>query len=185
MIRLSQIQRNPNNPRVIRDARFAALKESIKGFPQMMEAREIVVDETWIVLGGNMRLRAIRDLGYTEIADNWVKQVLGWTPEQKREFTAKDNANYGEWDWEKLANEWTEEPLADWGIEIPLVASDEETIRTDDSAGTARVESLKFRSYQIVMTEDEADAFEAHIIAYLDQHNALPGLMGELLAGKT
>lgn len=181
MIKLTTIKPNPNNPRAIRDARFAALKKSLDEFPDMMEARPIVVDEDWMVLGGNMRLAALQALGFEMVSNKWVKQVKGWTPERKREFTIKDNASFGEWDWEKLANEWDDLPLNDWGIDIPLIGSDE-TIATEDSAGTVRVESIKFRSYQIVMTETEADSLEAYILGYMETNHALPGLVGELLS---
>lgn len=60
-IKISQVKRNPNNPRVINDAKFKKLVESIKSFPQMLEIRPIVVNDDMIVLGGNMRLKACKE----------------------------------------------------------------------------------------------------------------------------
>ena len=65
-MKLSQIKSNPNNPRVIKDERFRKLVKSIEEFPKMMELRPMVVNSDNIVLGGNMRLKALKELGYKE-----------------------------------------------------------------------------------------------------------------------
>lgn len=121
-MKLSQIKPNPSNPRIIRDDKFNKLVKSIQQFPAMMEKRPIVVDDTMTVLGGNMRLRALQHIyGKSgDIPDNWVTVAQGWTEEQKREFVIKDNAAFGEWDWDALANEWNADDLTDWGIDIPV-----------------------------------------------------------------
>ena len=117
-MKLSQIKANPNNPRVLRDEKFQKLKKSIEDFPQMMELRPIVIDENNTILGGNMRFRALQDLGYKEIKDNWVKKANELTEKQKQEFIIKDNVSFGEWNWDDLANEWDVEKLNDWGMDI-------------------------------------------------------------------
>jgi hypothetical protein len=70
------------------------------------------------VLGGNMRLRALQQLGYTEIPDDWVRRASDLTAEQKREFVIKDNVGFGDWDWDELANSWDEIQLAEWGLDV-------------------------------------------------------------------
>jgi len=82
----------------------------------MLELRPIVVDEDMIVLGGNMRLRACMELGLKEVP---IVVAEGLNEEQKKEFVIKDNAAFGEWDWDLLANEWQIQDLSDWGIDIP------------------------------------------------------------------
>jgi len=119
MVKLSAIKPNPSNPRLIKDEKFEKLKQSIKDFPQMMELRPMVVDETMTLLGGNMRFKALQDLGYKEVPDNWIKKASELTEEQKKEFIIKDNVGFGEWEWEQLANEWDVEQLAEWGLDIP------------------------------------------------------------------
>jgi site-specific DNA-methyltransferase (adenine-specific) len=119
MIKLTKILPNPNNPRLIKDDRFKKLVNSIKEFPKMMELRPMVVDENFITLGGNMRLKALKDLGYKEIPDEWVKQASDLTPEESRRFIIADNVGFGEHDWEMLANEWDIEELNEWGLDIP------------------------------------------------------------------
>ena len=66
-----------------------------------------------MVLGGNMRLKACKEAGLTKV---WVDIAEGWTDKQKDEFVIKDNVNFGQWDWEILANKWDSTYLADWGI---------------------------------------------------------------------
>jgi len=119
MIRLSELKLNEANPRVIKDDKFKKLVESIKSFPQMMELRPIVVDESNVIQGGNMRYRALVELGYKEVQEAWVKQGKDLTPEQWREFVIKDNVGFGEWDFDMLANDWDAEELQEWGLDIP------------------------------------------------------------------
>ena len=115
-ISIAKIKSNKNNPRFINDSKFKRLVKSIKDFPEMLEKRPIIVDENFIVLGGNMRLKACKKAGLKEI---WIDQVTDWTEEQKNEFIIKDNSGFGEWDWDILLNEWEVKDLYDWGLDIP------------------------------------------------------------------
>lgn len=112
-VETSKLVPNPNNPRFIKDKEFEELKKSITNFPDMMSARPIVVDENWVVLGGNMRFRAVMDLKWTKVP---VIMIEGATEQWKKEFVIKDNVNKGSWDYEMLANEWEIEDLTEWGI---------------------------------------------------------------------
>jgi len=116
-MKLTEIKSNPNNPRVIKDHKFEKLKKSISEFPKMMELRPMVINEDNIVLGGNMRLKALKDLGYKEVPEEWVKRAIDLTEEETRRFIIADNVGFGEHDWEMLANEWNTEELEDWGLE--------------------------------------------------------------------
>jgi len=115
-VKLSQIKLNPDNPRRIGNVEMDRLVKSLQEFPDMMKLREIVVDETMTVLGGNMRTLALRKIGVKECV---AKIVTGLTPEQKREFVIKDNSAFGSWDMDALANGWDDLPLVDWGVDIP------------------------------------------------------------------
>jgi len=114
-IKINKIKGNPSNPRNIKDEKFKKLVKSINGFPEMLEKRPIVVDEDMMVLGGNMRWKACKDAGLKEV---WIDVAEGWTQEQKDEFIIKDNANFGEWDWDILANEWDNAELNEWGLDV-------------------------------------------------------------------
>jgi len=115
-VNIAEIKPNDENPRFITDAKFKKLVKSIKEFPEMLETRPLVVDENMIVLGGNMRLKALKSAGVFEVP---IKQVIGWTKEQKDEFIIKDNLGYGEWDWDIIANDWDGQKLKDWGMDLP------------------------------------------------------------------
>jgi hypothetical protein len=119
MIKLTTIKSNPNNPRVIRDEKFKKLVKSIEEFPKMMALRPMVVNEEMVVLGGNMRLKALKELGYKEVPDEWVKSAKDLTEDEIRRFIIADNVGFGEHDWEMLANEWDVDELSDWGLDIP------------------------------------------------------------------
>jgi 16S rRNA G966 N2-methylase RsmD len=115
-MRIQDIKPNPENPRIIKDHKFKQLVESIKSFPQMLELRPIVIDENNVVLGGNMRLKACIEAGLTDVP---IVQAKDLTELQKKEFIVKDNVGYGEWDWDDLANNWDEQLLTEWGLDIP------------------------------------------------------------------
>jgi len=135
-MKVSQLKANPTNPRIIKDDKFKKLVESLRGFPEMMEKRPMVcvtdVDGKMFPLGGNMRLRAIQELGMKEIPDTWVTLADDWAEEKRKEFTIKDNASFGEWNWEMLANEWDAEQLDDWGLDIPAFDDPKELEAEED-----------------------------------------------------
>jgi hypothetical protein len=118
MIKLSTIKSNPNNPRVIKDDKFAKLVNSIKEFPKMMELRPMVVNSDMVVLGGNMRLKALKEAGYKEVPNEWVKSAESLTEEEQRRFIIADNVGFGEHDWDMLANEWDAVELESWGLDV-------------------------------------------------------------------
>lgn len=114
-VKISQVKTNPNNPRLIKDDKFKKLVSSIKEFPEMLEIRPIVVDNDNIVLGGNMRLRACKEAGLKELHIIKVDQL---TEKQQREFIIKDNVNFGDWDWDELANNFKTTDLNEWGLDV-------------------------------------------------------------------
>lgn len=116
--KLSEYRLNDSNPRFISQDKLERLKKSIQDFPQMMSVRPIVVDDENVVLGGNMRFRALQELGYTEVDSEWIKQINELTDEQKQEFIIKDNVGFGSWDWEVLASEWDNGLLCEWGLDV-------------------------------------------------------------------
>ena len=119
-VNLNLIKPNPKNPRVIKDDKFNKLVKSLKDFPEMLEKRPLVVftdtEGKYVVLGGNMRLKAAKEIGMKElpiiIADDWNE-------EQKNQFLIKDNVGFGEWNWDELKIDWDAEQLTEWGLDIP------------------------------------------------------------------
>ena len=117
-VKTKDIHANENNPRILKDDKFKKLVKSIKDFPEMLEIRPIVVNNEMMVLGGNMRLRAIQEIGLKEVP---IIKAENLTEEQQREFLIKDNVGFGEWDWDALANDWDADELNDWGLDVPLI----------------------------------------------------------------
>lgn len=113
LLQIDTIKENPNNPRVIIDDKYKKLVKSIQDFPQMLRLRPLVIDENNIVLGGNMRLKALRELKYKNVPCIYAKDL---SEEQKKEFIIKDNLAFGEWDMDILANEWDNDLLKEWGF---------------------------------------------------------------------
>lgn len=125
MIKLSSIKPNKDNPRVIGKQEFEDLKKSITDFPQMMRLRPIVVDANNQILGGNMRFKALKTLGYKEIEDDWIVRADDLTDDQKKRFLITDNVQFGAWDYEELANTWDVNDIKDWvGSAIKSVNED-------------------------------------------------------------
>ena len=115
-----QIPGVPKNPRLIHDDKFKLLKRSIEEDPEMLGLREILLYSykgKYIIVGGNMRYRALKELGYTEAIVKILPQTF--TAEKLRAIVIKDNSGFGEWDWNELGNVWDATDLANWGVDVP------------------------------------------------------------------
>ena len=111
---ISKVRPNSENPRYIKDEKFKKLVQSLRDFPEMANVRPIVVNQEMIVLGGNMRLKAMQEAGWSEVP----VEIVDWSEEKQREFIIKDNVGFGEWEWDELANTWDAEELKDWGLDV-------------------------------------------------------------------
>ena len=135
-MKISNLKANPKNPRIIKDDKFKKLVKSLQEFPEMMEKRPMVcvtdVDGKLFPLGGNMRLKALQELKYKEIPDEWVMLADEWTEEKRQEFVIKDNVGFGEWDWEELNADWDMQQLEDWGLDLPDFEEEELEAVEDD-----------------------------------------------------
>ena len=125
-----QLEGLPKNPRYIKDDEYEKLKRSIQQSPEFLEARMLLVypldKGKYIIIAGNMRYRACQELGFAELPCYVFAKE---TPVEKlREYTIKDNANYGNWDYDILANEsWSDDIdlLAEWGAPVEFLKQDE------------------------------------------------------------
>ena len=124
-LNISEIKPNPTNPRTITQLKMDKLVKSIKEFPEMLKLRPIVIDENNVVLGGNMRLQALKTAGVVDVPTIKVDSL---TEEQKKEFIIKDNLGYGEWDWDILDVEFDMFDLMEWGMDIPDGFDDDKDI---------------------------------------------------------
>ena len=124
---------NEKNPRYIKDEKYKALVESIENFPYYMTLNSIKLDDNNIVIAGNQRLRACIELKWKTIPSQKFTQedadrmnderiTKGKEPKSydqyKNEILIKDNLHSGQWDNDKLANEWDQKELTAWGMDI-------------------------------------------------------------------
>ena len=152
-IAISKVRPNSDNPRYIKDEKFKKLVKSLRDFPEMANVRPIVVNKEMIVLGGNMRLKAMQEAGWSEVP----VQVVDWSEDKQREFIIKDNVGFGEWDWDELANTWDAEELKDWGLELPIFQMSKDQQTTDSTEyDFQNFDNTGFTTIKIVLPDDQA-----------------------------
>lgn len=74
VIDLQRVIENSNNPRFITGSKLEKLIESILVFPKMLQIRPVVVDSSLIVLGGNMRRKALDEI--SKMSFDQIKERL-------------------------------------------------------------------------------------------------------------
>ena len=175
-----QIEGLPGNPRLIKDDRFKKLVKSLQDDPEMLSLRELIVfphNDTFVVIGGNMRLKALRELDYTEApckvlpADTHIEKL--------KAIALKDNSSFGDYDYEALANEWDAQLLADCGIEVWQMPDEiekqlEEEEEKKDNAKAQKI-ILRFNKKEFLYVRDAllslGETFEEAVVYLLKQHN--------------
>lgn len=152
LVELSKVRLNKDNPRTIERDKFKKLINSLLSLPKMLEIRPMAVDSKNVVLGGNMRLRALTEIAKMSesdlrnrldtirdvkkktaeerkaLAEYWAKWIAKpivtvvdastLTPAEQKEFIIKDNGDFGQWDYDALANKWDADDLNDWGVDV-------------------------------------------------------------------
>lgn len=143
-----QIDGVKRNPREMTEMEFKKLKKSLSRNPDFTAISELKlykVGERYITIGGNMRLRAMKDLGWQYVIGKLIPE--GTPVERLNEYILLDNANFGKWDFDALANEWSAELLADMNIEIPEQAEpSEDEIAEDDNADIEQLKPAEAKS---------------------------------------
>jgi ParB-like chromosome segregation protein Spo0J len=175
-VKLSEIKNNPNNPRILKDDKFAKLVKSIKEFPKMLEIRPIVVNSDMIVLGGNMRLKACKEAGLKEVP---IVLADDLTEDEQKQFIIKDNLGYGEWDWDMLANEWESELLEDWGLEVWKAPAEIDYSILDDNDLTEELGDMAGGVRKAIQIEFETEHYEEafELVKFWREQNAYVGAM--------
>ncbi len=117
----------PANPREIAPEKFELLKADIQKYPQFLQYNALKVypmdDGKYIVIGGNMRCRALKELGYKEVPCVIIPKETH--VEELKAYIILDNSGFGCWDWTKLtSDEWDSAQLRGWGVDMPMEVSD-------------------------------------------------------------
>ena len=153
-----QIAGLPANPRQWKKADVERLAKSIEETPELLEARPIIVmphDGKYIVLGGNLRLAALKHLGWKDVP---VYVLPEDTPiDKQKEIVIKDNGSFGEWDYDELANQWDDLPLADWGVSV--WDTEQEDISADEIERKKREFEERMKAGEISEEDEEYQAF--------------------------
>lgn len=156
-ISITKIKENPNNPRKISKDSYEKLLNSIKEFPQMLELRPLVIDKENMVLGGNMRLKALKELGYKDVPVIMADKL---TDEQKKRFVVVDNLPFGEWDFDLLGNNYGMDELEAYGF-----PKENLYFGVDDNLADDEVEKSKF---VLTVEAPEAVVLKERVSIYLD-----------------
>jgi hypothetical protein len=117
--KLNELKKLPNNPRIIRDKQFKTLCDSIRDNPKYFEARPLILSDRTgelVIIAGNQRYEAAKSLKLKEVPTFLIE---GLDEAKEREIIIRDNISNGEFDIDLLANEWSDLPLVDWGVDLP------------------------------------------------------------------
>lgn len=176
IVKTKEIIANDTNPRVIKDEKFKKLVQSIKDFPQMLHLRPIVVNDEMVVLGGNMRLRAVQEVGLKEVP---IIKASDLTEEQQKEFIIKDNVGFGEWDWDVLANEWEAELLTEWGLDVWQQPVEVDYSLLDEEDLSGELSDMADGVKKAIQIEFEPDHYEeaTEIVKFWRERGAYLGYM--------
>lgn len=174
-----QIKDVPKNPRFIKDERYEALKKSIEDDPEMLQLRELVAYENngeLVVILGNMRYRAMKELGYKDAP---VKVLPTETEAKKlRAYIQKDNIAFGQNDWDLLGNEWEIEELQDFGLECEFLNDNTETTNIDDLFEDAqnteeKIKDIKFSVHVPQELEEKVDEIKNIIKSAVSEYEGV------------
>lgn len=159
-----QIKDVPKNPRFIKNERYEALKRSIQDDPEMLQLRELVAYDNngeLVVILGNMRYRAMKELGFKDAP---VKVLPTETDAKKlRAYIQKDNIAFGQNDWDLLGNEWDLEELQDFGLECEFLENNDELTENEDEEKENKLEDLSSEltpQYKIEISFDNEEEQE-------------------------
>jgi len=123
--KLSELKNWEDNPRTISEEKFDELVSSVD---ELGNFGPLVINTDGTVIAGNQRLRVAQKLGETEVEVSVPERKL--TEEEIKKIGIISNKHLGEWDMDKLANEF-EDVLNDLGFDDLLPEVIEE-VEEDD-----------------------------------------------------
>lgn len=145
-IKIDLLRENEENPRKIKKKSFDKLKKSLQDFPEMLQIRPLIVNSEYKVIGGNMRLKAAREIGLRELPC----VVVDLPKEKEKEFVVKDNLNYGEWDYDIIAERFDVRDLLDWGFDERYLKNIASDVAVENTVNTAYEHLISAGEYAII-----------------------------------
>ncbi len=109
-----------------------------------------------VVLGGNMRLKAMREAGWKDVPIH----VVDWDEDKQRQFIIKDNLSGGEWDWEMLANQWDELELQEWGLDVWKAPAEVDYSILDEDDLSDQIDGMASNVMKAIQIEFEPEHYE-------------------------
>jgi len=153
-----QINGLPKNPRILKDDKFIKLKKSLEDDPEMIELREVIAYDNkgeLVVICGNMRLKALKELGIKEVPAKILPTET--SVEKLKAYTIKDNVSFGDHDFEMLANEWDVEQLDAWGLDLPILNEKLAAIENEKPEIEITTEILEEHNYIVFTFDNQLD----------------------------
>ena len=176
-VSISSITENAANPRTINKHKFQKLVNSVKQFPEMLSLRPIVVDKDNVILGGNMRYKACKELGLKEV---YIIQAADLDDKQAQEFIIKDNVGFGEWDWDILANTFDNVELKEWGLDVWQPEEEIDYSVLDEIDLEEKIDNLYDQTKKSVILEYPTEQYEKDVRPYIDKLKTIGVDMSEL-----
>ena len=156
----------PENPRSWTRTDIDRTIESLKRDPDFQEDNPIKVvpfEDKLLVFAGNLRTTGARELKWDSF------EAMLYEPETEEDkATIKrrailDNGSFGSWDYDRLANEWDDLPLCDFGVPAWETDNLEETKPTDKKDLSDEIES-SFRIEIQCASEGEQEMLYTELI---------------------
>ena len=179
-IELEKLIPTEKNPRQLSKQGYENLKYKMEKYPKFITAREVVIDENFNILGGHQRVAVAKKKGDKTIR---VKQVFGWSQEERDNFIIADNIADGEWDNDKLANEWDPDDLLKWGMyDVKKNIQDEKEIKDNPPSIVSSFVTFDYSDEIELFIEDEtAVKLMSEMIEYKEKKGTYNGFWDERL----
>lgn len=165
-MKLSKFRENPDNPSTATETEIERLAGKLKRVPLGLTAMRIayVSDDPGggkMVISGNKRLRVLKRLygDDAELPDEWFQDVTAMSPAERHEFIVTANVSDGEWDLDKLIEQYGKGELEDFGLES-LAKFFDDGEATDDPDGK-KTDNVNFEHVSVLIRyADEKEAEE-------------------------
>lgn len=168
-----QIAGLPSNPRQWKQEDIDRIAKSLNETPELFDARPLIVyphNGEYIIMGGNLRYEGAKKNGEVFVPVHILPENMD--VEKLKEIVLKDNGSFGEWDFDALANEWDDLPLADWGIpawKVGSVDMDAVDALFEDSNKPKKEEELTLTITIPKLYEDSIEDIESAVKVTLEE----------------
>lgn len=157
-----QIAGLPSNPRQWKQEDIDRIAKSLNETPELFDARPLIVyphNGEYIIMGGNLRYEGAKKNGLDAVPVHILPENMD--VDKLKEIVLKDNGSFGEWDFDALANEWDDLPLADWGLPSWINTSSGDFEEIEDleieSVASAGESKSGFSAITFVFPKEEAE----------------------------